>query len=79
MAETLADTVIALQRGGASAASGPKLSKPGQDFDAGEHTLRIGAGQGLEVFRRVQAALRDQAPSPPRPSGRPLAWRSWIP
>ena len=27
----------------------------GQDYDAGRHTLRIIAGKGLEVFRRVQA------------------------
>ena len=30
----------------------------GQDYDAGEHTLKIKSGLGLEVFRRVQAPLR---------------------
>jgi circadian clock protein KaiC len=30
----------------------------GQDYDSGEHTLRIRSGSGLEVFRRVQAPLR---------------------
>jgi circadian clock protein KaiC len=30
----------------------------GQDFEPGEHTLCINDGQGLEVFRRVQAPLR---------------------
>ena len=67
VAETLADTVIALQRGRRERGIYRTLEivkSRGQDFDAGEHTLRISAGQGLEVFRRVQAALRDQAPQP---------------
>jgi circadian clock protein KaiC len=33
-------------------------SDRGQDYDAGEHTLHIQSGSGLEVFRRVQAPLR---------------------
>jgi circadian clock protein KaiC len=32
----------------------------GQDYDAGRHSLRISAGTGLEVFRRVQAPPRDR-------------------
>jgi len=31
------------------------LKSRGQDFDPGEHTVQIRAGQGIEVFRRVQA------------------------
>jgi circadian clock protein KaiC len=34
------------------------LKSRGQDFEAGEHTLCITGGKGLEVFRRVQAPLR---------------------
>src|SRR5204863_8177871 len=30
----------------------------GQDFDPGQHTLRIASGTGVEVFRRVQARPR---------------------
>ena len=67
VAETLADTVIVLQRGRRERGiyrTLEILKSRGQDFDAGEHTLRIRAGQGLEVFRRVQADLRNQAPQP---------------
>ena len=67
VAETLADTVIALQRGRRERGiyrTLEILKSRGQDFDGGEHTLRIRAGQGLEVFRRVQADLRNQGPQP---------------
>jgi circadian clock protein KaiC len=33
------------------------IKSRGQDYVAGRHTLRITAGKGLEVFRRVQAPL----------------------
>jgi circadian clock protein KaiC len=56
--EFLCDTVIVLRREQnrrGSRRSLEVIKSRGQDFDAGRHTLRITAGQGLEVFRRVQA------------------------
>jgi circadian clock protein KaiC len=61
-ADFLADTVIRLNRdrqGRRSHRSIEILKSRGQDFESGEHTLRInGDGGGLEVFRRVQAPFR---------------------
>jgi circadian clock protein KaiC len=60
--EFLADTVIVLRREENRRGSRRSLEitkSRGQDYDAGRHTLRITAGHGLEVFRRVQAAPRD--------------------
>jgi|ERR1022692_561460 circadian clock protein KaiC len=57
----LADTVIQLGRerhGRHMQRSLEVLKSRGQDYEAGEHTLRITSGRGLEVFRRVQAPLR---------------------
>jgi circadian clock protein KaiC len=56
--EFLTDTVIILRREQRRRGSHRSLEitkSRGQDFDPGRHTLRITAGQGLEVFRRVQA------------------------
>src|ERR1019366_9383553 len=36
----------------------------GQDYDAGEHTLKIKPGEGLKVYRRVQAPLRRNIAQP---------------
>jgi circadian clock protein KaiC len=57
VAEFVSDTVIRLQRGDYPAGAYRRLEvvkSRGQDFEAGVHTLRITAGRGLEVFRRVQ-------------------------
>jgi circadian clock protein KaiC len=57
----LADTVIQLnreRRGRCLRRSLEVLKSRGQDYESGEHTLRITTGRGLEVFRRVQAPLR---------------------
>jgi circadian clock protein KaiC len=56
--EFLTDTVIILRREPSRRSSHRSLEvtkSRGQDFDPGRHTLRITAGQGLEVFRRVQS------------------------
>lgn len=60
VAQYLTDTVIRLQRGNYSQGVYRRLEilkSRGQSFDPGEHTLRIAAGRGLEVFRRVQAVV----------------------
>jgi circadian clock protein KaiC len=60
--EYLADTVIILRREPHRRGSRRTLEitkSRGQDYDAGRHTLRITAGTGLEVFRRVQTPPRD--------------------
>jgi circadian clock protein KaiC len=60
--EFLTDTVIRLRREqnrGAAHRTLEVTKSRGQDYDAGRHTLRITAGKGLEVFRRVQAPPRD--------------------
>ncbi|MDQ6666161.1 MAG: AAA family ATPase [Acidobacteriota bacterium] len=60
MAGYLADTVIQLSndRRARRAHRGIEIFKSrGQDYVTGEHTLRITAGKGLEVFRRVQAPI----------------------
>jgi circadian clock protein KaiC len=57
--------VIQLNRerqGARSSRSIEILKSRGQDFESGEHSLRITGGKGLDVFRRVQAPLpRDLA------------------
>lgn len=66
-ARFLADTVIDLARkprGGRVHRTIEVLKSRGQDYDAGEHTLKIVSGSGLEVFRRVQAPLRHRPEQP---------------
>src|SRR6202047_3810718 len=61
VAEFLADTVIVLQREHRHRSIHRSLEimkSRGQDYEAGKHTLRITAGKGLEVFRRVQIRAR---------------------
>jgi circadian clock protein KaiC len=61
MADFLADTVIRVGRernGRRIKRSLEVIKSRGQDYEPGEHTLRISGGHGLEVFRRVQAPLR---------------------
>jgi circadian clock protein KaiC len=68
MTDFLADTVIQLGRerhGRHMQRSLEVIKSRGQDYEAGEHTLRITAGQGLEVFRRVQAPLRENTKNQP--------------
>ncbi len=66
-ASFLADTVISLGRktyNGRVHRSLEIIKSRGQDYDAGEHTLQINSGAGVEVFRRVQAPLRHKAGQP---------------
>jgi circadian clock protein KaiC len=66
-ADFLADTVICVSTknsGGRVQRRLEVVKSRGQDYDAGEHTLRIKSGSGLEVFRRVQAPLRSTATQP---------------
>jgi circadian clock protein KaiC len=61
VAEFLADTVIILKREHRHRSIHRSLEivkSRGQDYEAGTHTLRITAGKGLEVFRRVQLRAR---------------------
>src|ERR1700719_1607078 len=61
VAEYLADTVIILKREQLHRSilrSLEIMKSRGQDYEAGKHTLRITAGKGLEVFRRVQLRAR---------------------
>jgi circadian clock protein KaiC len=61
MTDFLVDTVIQLGRervGRRTQRSLEILKSRGQDYDSGKHTLHYHRGQGLEVFRRVQAPLR---------------------
>jgi circadian clock protein KaiC len=56
--EFLTDTVIVLRRSQTRRSSHRTLEiakSRGQGYEDGQHTLRISAGRGLEVFRRVQA------------------------
>src|SRR5919197_1966283 len=56
--EFLCDTVIVLRHEPHRRSTHRSLEinkSRGQDYDVGRHTLRITAGQGLQVFRRVQA------------------------
>src|ERR1700736_6122186 len=67
MTDFLADTVIQLGRerhGRRVQRSLEVLKSRGQDFESGEHTLRITEGKGIEVFRRVQAPLRSYSKQP---------------
>jgi len=69
----LADTVIQLGRertGRHVWRSLEVLKSRGQDYEPGAHTLQIIGGQGLEVFRRVQAPLRSKSPQQPTSSTR---------
>jgi circadian clock protein KaiC len=67
MADFLADTVIQLgrnRRGRHIQRSLEVVKSRGQDYEAGEHTLQIIGGRGLEVFRRVQSPLRTSVTQP---------------
>jgi circadian clock protein KaiC len=67
IAEFLADTVIGLKRGERERSiyrSIEIIKSRGQSYDTGQHTLRITDGRGLEVFRRVQSRVRDEARQP---------------
>lgn len=65
--ESIADTVIRLKMEDSNRAVHRSLEivkSRGQDYQMGRHTLRIVDGQGLHVYRRVQAPrkpIRDQA------------------
>src|SRR3984957_8422793 len=61
VAEFLADSVIILKREPHHRSIRRSLEimkSRGQDYEAGKHTLRITAGKGLEVFRRVHLRAR---------------------
>jgi circadian clock protein KaiC len=63
----LADTVIQLTRTEAKRRMFRNLQiikSRGHDFETGQHTLQITDGQGLEVFRRVQAPRRSNIAQP---------------
>jgi circadian clock protein KaiC len=67
MTDFLADTVIHLdrnRRGRSMQRSLEVLKSRGQDFESGEHTLRILGGRGLQVFRRVQSPVRTETKQP---------------
>jgi circadian clock protein KaiC len=67
MADYLADTVIHLQRerhGRRMQRSLEIVKSRGQDYETGEHTLQITSGEGMGVFRRVQAPLRGHSSQP---------------
>src|SRR5215510_3135938 len=73
IAEYLADTVIVLRREPLRRGSRRSLEiikSRGQDYDQGRHTLRITAGTGLEVFRRVQIPPHDFTYAQPTSSTR---------
>jgi circadian clock protein KaiC len=67
IADVLADTVILVDRGrrerGIYRSIAIEKSR-GQDFDAGRHTLQITPAVGIEVFRRVQAEVRNLGEQP---------------
>jgi circadian clock protein KaiC len=63
----LADTVIQLGRerkGRRIQRSLEVLKSRGQDYESGEHTMQITGGQGLRIFRRVQAPSRAGSKQP---------------
>jgi circadian clock protein KaiC len=63
----LADTVIQLGRerhGRRIQRSLEILKSRGQDYEAGEHTMQITGGRGVEIFRRVQAPLPAKSKQP---------------
>jgi circadian clock protein KaiC len=67
VAEMIADTVIRLQRAQSRSGIYRRIEihkSRGQDFDAGEHTLTITNGVGIEVYRRVQSVIRETARQP---------------
>jgi circadian clock protein KaiC len=73
VAEFLCDTVIVLRREQSRRGARRSLEvikSRGQGYDAGRHTLRITAGQGLEVFRRVQAPPQGDGTRQPTSSTR---------
>lgn len=73
IAEYLTDTVILLRREANRRGTHRSLEitkSRGQDYDTGRHTLRITAGTGLEVFRRVQTPPPDLSRSQPTSSTR---------
>src|ERR1700675_29669 len=75
VAEFLADTVIVLKRDHLHRSIHRNLEvlkSRGQDYEAGKHTLRITAGKGLEVFRRVQIQARGLQAQPPSVTKRSL-------
>jgi circadian clock protein KaiC len=71
--EYLVDTVLVLRREPYRRGSRRSLEitkSRGQAYDTGRHTLRITAGSGLEVFRRVQTPPRDVSRRQPTSSTR---------
>src|SRR5262245_2241061 len=59
--ESIADTIIRLRMEGVSRAtirSIENVKSRGQDFQMGRHSFRIADGQGIQVYRRVQAPRR---------------------
>ena len=67
MTDFLADTVIRLgsERNGRRLRRSLEVVKSrGQDYEPGEHTMHITGGEGLQVFRRVQAPLRSDTKQP---------------
>jgi circadian clock protein KaiC len=67
MTDFLADTVIQLGRerkGRRIQRSLEVLKSRGQDYETGEHTMQITNGQGLQIFRRVQAPYRINSKQP---------------
>jgi circadian clock protein KaiC len=71
--EFLCDTVIFLRREPNRRRTHRSLEitkSRGQDYDTGRHTLCVTAGQGLEVFRRVQTPLAGDVMRQPTSSTR---------
>ncbi len=67
IAEFLADTVLHIRRipdENSIRRTIEIVKSRGQDFDSGQHSLRIRNGKGIEVFRRVQAPPREQGAQP---------------
>jgi circadian clock protein KaiC len=63
----LADTVIGLSAktsGGRVQRYIEVIKSRGHDYDAGQHTLKISSGSGLQVYRRVQAPLQRNIAQP---------------
>src|SRR5260370_200806 len=76
VAEFLADTVIILKRDHLHRSiirSLEVIKSRGQDYEAGKHTLRITAGKGLEVSRRLQLRARGVPVQPPSERRAPIA------
>lgn len=67
VAEMIADTVLRLERGRSQRGISRTIEiikSRGQDFDPGEHTLRIEPSKGLQVYRRVQSDIRRRTKQP---------------